>query len=372
MFALLDKFYRLRSSVALVESSERLEMFRTNVRESLRIKLDYKNITQLLAKFDGKTSAKDIFNDEEINFSDGEDLVLFLNQNHVLIQVNCSYLPEEFSKKSRIINLIEDYVYSTSDVINALDNISRSQVLIVGLGAVGTWVALSLAQSGVENFILVDNDVVDISNLHRQEGFFEDDLGKLKVEVIERRLHEIRKCNVLKINDQLDENFFSRHLLDFSLAINCADYPSVDYTTEVISEYCMQKEIPHLIGGGYNLHLSLIGQAVLPGKSACVMCFKDALEKINQADLDGVKKLSRLNRKIGSFGPVCAISASLASTEAFKIIIGAFSHLTTLNRRIEFRMRSNEFSSIEIEKNNHCKWCGTVGKFKFDTNRQIS
>lgn len=363
MFAVLDRLYRLRSSVALVESPGKLEMFRTNVRESLRIRLEYENITHLLAKFDGKVFAREILDGEGIDSIDGEELVTFLNDNHILIEVDCSYLPEVFGERYRIINLIEDYVFSTSGVIEALEKLSISPVLIIGLGAVGTWVATNLAQSGVANFILVDDDIVDISNLHRQDGFFQDDVGAKKVDVIERRLQEILKCNVVKICDRLDEGFFARNCLDFCLAINCADYPSVDHTTELIGEYCMQKKIPHLIGGGYNLHLSLVGQSVLPGQSACVRCFKRALEKINQADLEGVKKLNRPNRKIGSFGPVCAVSASLTSSEAFKILIGAFSRLATLNRRVEFRIRTADFTYTEIEKNDNCEWCGTSGKY---------
>jgi molybdopterin/thiamine biosynthesis adenylyltransferase len=363
MFAVLDRLYRLRSSVALVESPGKLEMFRTNVRESLRIKLDYEGITGLLAKFDGNVFAREVLDDSGIDSADGEDLITFLNENHILIDVDCSYLPEVFAEKYRTINLIEDYVFSTSGVIEALNKLSTSPVLIIGLGAVGTWVATNLAQSGVANFILVDDDIVDISNLHRQDGFFQNDVGAKKVDVIERRLQEILKCNVLKIFDRLDKGFFARNSLNFRLAVNCADYPSVDYTTELIGEYCMQKDIPHLIGGGYNLHLSLIGQSVLPGKSACVRCFKRALEKINQADLEGVKKLNRLNRKIGSFGPVCAVSASLTSSEAFKILIGAFSRLATLNRRVEFRIRTADFTFTEIEKNDDCEWCGTSGKY---------
>lgn len=363
MFAALDRLYRLRSSVALVESSEKLEMFRTNVRESLRIKIEYENIIGLLAKFDGQVVARQILENEGIDPLDGEELITFLNGNHILIEVDSSYLPKVFGEKYRIINLLEDYVFSTSGVIEALDKLSTSPVLIIGLGAVGTWVATNLAQSGVTNFILVDNDIVDISNLHRQDGFFQDDVGAKKVDVMERRLKEIQECNIVKICDWLDEGFFDRHSLNFRLAINCADYPSVDYTTELIGEYCMPRRIPHLIGGGYNLHLSLIGQSVLPGQSACVMCFKRALEKINQADLEGVKKLNRPNRKIGSFGPVCAVSASLTSTEAFKILIGAFSTLATINRRVEFRIRTADFSFTEIAKNSECEWCGVSGKY---------
>ena len=364
MFATLDKVYRLRSSVALVEAAGTLEMFKTNVRESTRIKIAYENIIALLSQFDGKRMLREILENHAVDPCDGALLVDFLNSEHVLIEVDCSYHPQIFSEQYRIINLIEDYKRKTSDVVAALDYISSSTILVVGLGAVGTWVGRNLAQSGVRNFILVDNDVIEVSNLHRQDGFFEADVGRKKVDALKDRIGEIADCSVTKIDDVLDDAFFHRHALEFDLAINCADFPSVDYTTELIGEYCMSKRIPHLVGGGYNLHLSLIGQAVLPGQSACVRCFRHSLEKMNQADLDGVKKLHRPNRKIGSFGPLCAVSASVTSSEAFKILIRAYGALVSLNKRIEFRVAANDFSTIDVARNAFCEWCGPDGLFR--------
>ncbi len=72
----------------------------------------------------------------------------------------------------------------------------------------------------------------------------------------------------------------------------------------------MQKNIPHIIGGGYNLHLTLIGQTVLPHKSACYKCFDSRLKVINEIDIKGLKKLHREKRKLGSFAPLSSGGAA--------------------------------------------------------------
>lgn len=364
MSVAIDKVYRLRSSVALVNIEDKLEMFKTNIREALVIKIEYKDITDLLLLFDGIKTSKQILNEALIfESSDFYALVSFLNDNYILIEMDQDYPSEILGHNYRTINLLEEFCKKTSEVLECLDTISRKQVTIIGLGAVGTWVADTLARSGVRNFILVDDDTVDQTNLHRQDFFFEKDINKLKIDCVEEFLKDISDIQVTKICKKLDDIFLDTHQLNSDLIINCADYPSVDYTSKIIGKYCMSKGIPHLIGGGYNLHLSLIGQTVIPGKTACVKCFEKHLDKINTADLDGVKKLSRPNRKIGSFGPVCALSASLTSTEAFKVLINKFQFLTNTNKRIEFKITEQDFSIQDVPRNPDCEWCGTSGIF---------
>jgi len=229
--------------------------------------------------------------------------------------------------------------------------------MVIGMGAVGTWVVDTLVRTGVTQFILVDDDKIELSNLHRQDFFFNDDVGKFKVDCVEEKLQQFSKPCIIKIYEKLDDNFFLNHPLLADLVINCADYPSVDYTTNIVGKECMLKNIPHLVGGGYNLHLSLIGQTVIPNETACVKCFDTALKKINNDAFKGVKKLNRKDRKIGSFGPLCALSASLTSIEALKILINKHHSLVNTNKRIEFRTKEQDFYIKTILRDKECEWC---------------
>ena len=69
-------------------------------------------------------------------------------------------------------------------------NIRKSHVVIIGLGAVGTWVTINLIQSGVKNITIIDPDRVEDSNLHRQMGYFENSIGLYKLMRLNHLLKE--------------------------------------------------------------------------------------------------------------------------------------------------------------------------------------
>ena len=360
-----EDVYRVRTSIAFVKRKNILEMFKTNIREDISIEIDYDDILSLILSFDGVKTVGSIYDENKfLNKSDFMQLVQFLNDNHILIHQD-SCLPEEMiGQDYRLINTIEDYCNSNSDILSSVEALSNKVVLIVGMGAVGTWVVENLARSGVKNFIIVDNDEVDISNIHRQNLFFEDDVGLKKIDCVYHRIKKIDQSIIIKkIERRLDNSFFYDEKINFDLAINCADHPSVDYTSLVIGEECMLRRVPHLVGGGYNLHLTLIGQTVIPGMSACIKCFESTLKEINNADLDGVYKLKRESRKIGSFGPLCSLSASITSLEAFKVLINKNEALNNINKRIEFNTNKMDFSIREIPRLSGCEWCGENGKY---------
>lgn len=353
-----DKF-RLRQSVGIVNQNGMVEFFRANTREILRIKTPFSDIIKLLNLFNGQNSIDDIVQlCGNIDKNQLIKLVDFLNQNHILIKQNSLYPKEILDKNYRLINLLEDYFTNTKDVIESLEKIKNSTVMIIGLGAVGSMVAVYLAKTGVENFIFVDNDNVDISNLHRQY-YFENQVNLNKSQVLSSDLKNINpNININSINSYLTEDFFSTHnFKNLSLIINCADEPSVDMTSRIVAEYAMKNFIPHIVGGGYNLHLTLIGQSIIPFQTACFECFNIALGELNKIELKNVKKLHRENRKLGSFSPLSGLASTLASLDAFKILIGRNDLLQQANKRIEFNLREHKFNTIEINRNPNCKWC---------------
>jgi molybdopterin/thiamine biosynthesis adenylyltransferase len=353
-----DKIFRLRASVALVYKDNVLNLFKTNVRENIFLEINYDEIIDLLFKFDGQNSIEKISIEENIEVEILIDLVNFLNKKNILIEVDKKYPAKLVEEKYRVINFLEDYCYKTSKVINKIFNLKNKKVLIVGLGAVGSWIVDLLARDGVENFIIVDDDIVEISNLHRQNLYFEEDIGKYKVDCVEEKLKQINKnIKVIKIYKKLTKDFFDDFDYKCNLIINCADFPSVDFTTNVIGKYCMKSNIPHIIGGGYNLHLTLIGQTVLPYKSACYKCFDTKLKAINEIEIKGLKKLHREKRKIGSFPPLSTIAASVSELDAFKILCELDDYVVNSSKRIEFRIKEMDFEIMQIPKDNICEEC---------------
>ena len=86
-----------------------------------------------------------------------------------------------------------------------LSKINDKTVLVVGLGGVGGSCVLSLVRSGIKKVVIVDFDVVDLSNLNRQAITFRDNIGHKKVDVCYETIKKINPdCEVIKYDMFLD------------------------------------------------------------------------------------------------------------------------------------------------------------------------
>lgn len=142
------------------------------------------------------------------------------------------------------------------DKINILKN---KTVMIIGLGGVGGNAFETIVRSGVENIIVVDNDIVDITNLNRQVLAFNWSLSKEKVEVAEIIASQInKKCKIKKIKlflneENIDEIYNNK--IDF--VIDAIDTVN---SKKLIIKKCIQKKIPFIsvMGTGNKMHPELL------------------------------------------------------------------------------------------------------------------
>ena len=114
----------------------------------------------------------------------------------------------------------------------AVEKLNNSKVAIFGIGGVGSFVVEGLARAGVQNFILVDNDTVSVSNLNRQLIATTKTIGKPKVEVSKERILEINP----NANVEIHQEFFmpeSKEILD----------KSVDYIVDAVDTVTAKIEL---------------------------------------------------------------------------------------------------------------------------------
>lgn len=153
---------------------------------------------------------------------------------------------------------------------SGLDKLSRSNVMIIGIGGVGSWAAEALARSGVGRLTLVDLDDICVSNINRQIHANFDTVGALKTEEMKKR--------ILAINPNIEihciEDFFSASTMEDILSIPC-DYiidaiDSVKSKALLISE-CKKREIPLIVtgGAGGKINPALIEEADLNRSYNC-------------------------------------------------------------------------------------------------------
>ena len=353
--------YKLRASVSVVDlGNDCLEFFKTNTRKSIKIKCQNDLIRKLVIRFDGRAELSELA--QELGFDENAEetkkLIQYLKEKAVLANDALVRERPDYPKYRRVIHFLEDYSSSNEDLLEMWSNIRNARVMIIGLGAVGTWVAANLVQSGIQNLILVDNDIVEISNLHRQYGYKVSDVGKKKTTVLKERLKEIEKnVNISEYNVFLEENTLDNTINEkLDLIINCADKPTVDLTSKWVGKYCMKRGIPHIVGGGYNMHLSLVGQTIIPGKTACVHCFEEQLKQMNELKGADIRRLNIKNRKIGSFGPMCTIIASMTGMEAIKVLSKKIP-VDNANRRGEFDIYNMSLKYTTFKKLDDCDWC---------------
>lgn len=89
----------------------------------------------------------------------------------------------------------------------SLENLQKKIVLVFGLGGVGGYAVEALARCGIRNFILVDYDVFDITNLNRQLMATYDTIGMKKVDAYVNRIKSIVKnAKITKIDQKIDLN----------------------------------------------------------------------------------------------------------------------------------------------------------------------
>ena len=260
----------------------------------------------------------------------------------------------------RVLNFISDYVPSDY-VESAFERLSETEVLILGAGAVGSWVATQLCHSGVERLTLIDDDMVAVSNLNRSL-YTLPDVGQQKVDALTRRLTAINPR--LRVRQQRQFVTDASQLLGWlreagpsAIVVNCADSPSVDATSAMVDSVCRATRNAYVIAGGYNLHLSLIGMTVIPGRTACYHCGRLTLEELQGDELVGLRKLARPWRNIGNLAPLAAITASFAANEVIRVALSD-SRIppAMVNRRGEFNFLTNEmhFTSLPIRPECGC------------------
>ena len=82
---------------------------------------------------------------------------------------------------------------------NAVEKLKKSKVAVFGIGGVGSFALEALARAGIGNFILVDKDIVDITNINRQIIATTKTVGEPKVKIAKKRIQEINPDAKLEI-----------------------------------------------------------------------------------------------------------------------------------------------------------------------------
>ncbi|MES2825883.1 MAG: molybdopterin-synthase adenylyltransferase MoeB [Pseudomonadota bacterium] len=217
-----------------------------------------------------------------------------------------------------------------------------ARVLIVGVGGLGSPVAMYLAAAGVGHLILADFDRVDLSNLQRQIVHTTARIGQTKVESAALALRELNPdVKVTCITAQLDAAALAEQVAQVNVVVDCCD----NFTTRfAVNAACVQHKIPLVSGAAIRLE----GQvAVFDARDPTSPCYHCLYDVNSEADLSCAAT--------GVLAPLVGIIGSVQALEVIKIIIGFGENL--MGRLHLFDGRCNRWRELTLAKDKHCPIC---------------
>jgi molybdopterin/thiamine biosynthesis adenylyltransferase len=200
--------------------------------------------------------------------------------------------------------------------------LTRAHVAVLGCGGLGSWVAAGLACSGVGRLTLVDDDVVELSNLNRQLLFTEADIGRPKVDAAAASLRafngglDVSACRATLAC----EADVAAAVAGADVVAACADRPPYEIA-RWINRACVRAGIAHVSCGQLPPTLR-VGPLVVPGATACLACLELALREENPL-YDRLEALRRASAKpTATTGPASGVVGQIVASELVHHLTG--------------------------------------------------
>ena len=224
-----------------------------------------------------------------------------------------------------------------------------SHVLIIGLGGLGSPVAMYLAAAGIGQLTLVDDDAVDLSNLQRQIVHTHADIGHAKVESAAQTLRAMNpEINVSTIQHRLSGDELNQAVQQADLVVDASDNFATRFA---INQACVDTHTPLVSGAAMRLE----GQVSVflntpPGpdndaaQSPCYRCLYDDIPEAETTCSD-----------TGVLSPVVGIIGSIQATEAIKVLAGLGTSLA--GRLLTLDASTMEFREIRLRRDPACPVC---------------
>lgn len=360
--------FRLRPSVSLTPLPQkgRYQFFLSDIRQSFNMDFANETYTNILRSLDGSTSFEQLVQSQQLTAQQirGLEKLFEILIARCVLEDATVVLPRASDSFRRVKNFMASYV-PYDQVETVWSRVAASHIVVVGVGGVGSWVVHLLAQFGIQHFTLLDDDIVKPHNLNR--SFFQsDDVGTHKTQALERML-EARKNGYYRVTKVHEKLHNSQQLIKNihkisehqTVIVNCADFPSVAQTSALINETAFACDLPYIIGGGYNMHLSLVGPTVIPRQTPCFHCISHYMDQVGLDALAGAERIVKEHRNLGNIAPLAAISASFAANECLKLLVGSpYMRPTMLGKRGEFNFLTKRLALEEYEKWSGCPYCG--------------
>ena len=240
--------------------------------------------------------------------------------------------------------------YSRQIMLPAFDvegqqRLQASTVLIVGLGGLGSPVSMYLAAAGVGHLMLVDDDVVDLSNLQRQIVHSEKGLGVSKVESAANTLRALNHDTRLTVvNKRLEPSALADLLAGgVDLVVDACDNFSTRF---MINKACVAAAVPLVSGAAIRLEGQVAVFDTRREDSPCYQClYRGGDDEQMSCARNGV------------LAPLVGVIGSMQALEAIKVLTGLGQDLC--GKLLLFDAFSSHWRELRLPKDPACPVCGS-------------
>ena len=219
----------------------------------------------------------------------------------------------------------------------------ESKVLVVGTGGLGSPVAFYLAAAGIGTIGIIDNDVVDLSNLQRQIIHFTADVDTPKVDSAAAKMKALNPdVSVRTYKEFVNASNVVDIIKEYDFVIDGTDNFATKF---LINDACVMNKIPFSHGGILRFH----GQTmtIRPWETACYRCVFS-----EPPPPESVPSCS----EAGVLGAIAGMLGTIQAAEALKFVTNTGQLLT--DSLLTFDAKNMDFRKIKLKRQKSCPICG--------------
>ncbi|MDO8457618.1 MAG: HesA/MoeB/ThiF family protein [Burkholderiaceae bacterium] len=230
--------------------------------------------------------------------------------------------------------------------VEGQEKILQAHVVVIGAGGLGSPVALYLATAGVGRITLVDDDVVDLTNLQRQIAHNMADVGEYKALSAMNKIANINPdVQVVPVLKRAGAELLDKLVADADVVVDCCDNFA---TRHIINAACVQHRKPLVSGAAIRFDGQITVYDSRAPEAPCYACIFPP-----DADLEETRCAT-----MGVFAPLVGIIGSMQAAEALKLICGLGQPLT--GRLLMLDGRDMAWNEVRFKRDVNCVVCGAA------------
>ena len=229
--------------------------------------------------------------------------------------------------------------------IEGQERIRAARALVIGAGGLGSPVALYLGSAGIGRLTLVDDDVVDLTNLQRQIAHTHDRIGQPKVQSARAAVLAIAPAlDMVAIERRVDADALATLVAHADVVLDCSDNFA---TRQAVNVACVAAGVPLVAGAAIAFDGQLSTWDTRRPDAPCYACVFPPGSVPSEARC----------ATMGVFAPLVGIVGAMQAAEALKLVAGIGTSLAGRLQMLD--ARSMEWTTIRVARDPACPACAS-------------